>query len=36
MYLELVDAVDSNRVDLTDRNASLCHIGDNDRKLENT
>ena len=34
--LELVTAVDPNRVDLTDRNASLCRIGDNDRKLEST
>ena len=34
VLLEFVDAVDPNRVDLSFRNASLCRIGDNDRKLE--
>ncbi len=32
VMLELVDAVDPDRVDLRVRNASLCRIGDNDRK----
>ena len=32
--LELVDALDPNRVDLDARDASLCRIGDNDRMLE--
>ena len=32
VYLELVDAVDLNRVHLGVRNGSLCRIGDNDRK----
>ena len=31
--LELVNAVDPNRVNLNVRIASLCRIGDNDRKL---
>ena len=34
VHLELVDAVDPNRVDLGVRNASLCRIGDDDRKFE--
>ena len=34
VLLEVVDAVDPNRVDLGVRNASLCRIGDDDRKLE--
>ncbi len=32
VMLELVDAVDPDRVDLSVRNASLCRNGDNDRK----
>ncbi len=32
VMLELVDAVDASRVDLTVLNVSLCRIGDNDRK----
>ncbi len=32
LMLELIDAVDASRVDLSVRNVSLCHIGDNDRK----
>ncbi len=32
VMLELVDAVDASRVDLSVRNVSLCRIGDNDRK----
>ncbi len=34
VILELIDAVDPNRVDLNFRNASLCRIGDNDRKFK--
>ncbi len=30
VMLELVDAVDASRVDLSVRNVSLCHIGDNE------
>ena len=36
VHLELVDAVDPNRVNLDRRNASLCRIGDNDRKFGST
>ncbi len=32
VMLELVDAVDASRIDLSVRNVSLCRIGDNDRK----
>ncbi len=32
VMLELVDAVDASRIDLSFRNVSLCRIGDNDRK----
>ncbi len=37
VFVELVDAVDDSRVDFSIRNATLCRIGDNDRKsmLEN-
>ena len=34
--LELIAAVDPNRVNLGVRNASLCHIGDNDGELYRT
>ena len=36
VHLEVVDAVDPNRVNLESRNASLCRIGDNDRKFGST
>ncbi len=32
VMLELVDAVDASRIDLSVWNVSLCRIGDNDRK----
>ncbi len=36
VIVELVDAVDSSRVNFSPRNASLCGIRDNDRKLGDT
>ncbi len=32
VFVELVDAVDNSRVDLSERNVTLCHLGDNDGK----
>lgn len=36
VIMELLDAVDPTRVDLSACYATLCMIGDNDRKLTNT